>query len=890
MMTAPASTPPSCWAEPIWACVHTHWDREWYWPKERYQARLVEVLRAVLFQLEAGTLKRFTLDGQTALLEDACELDASLRPRLKKWLQSGHLSMGPWYTAPDEWLVGGESLLRNLLVGLHHSQQWLQASALNPALMVGYLPDTFGHSRDMPMALVHMGMGSAMAWRGFNPKQSLFLWQSPDGSTVTTLHLRQGYFQNMLHDAALMEQERERALHEWVQAQAMPGLPTFLSIGGDHLGPPAGHGLAWLEDWAQRHTQQPLVWCHPAQYLHQCESMMSQGVALETVRGEALDNTVAYVLHGVWSARLDLKQRNRLLEHRFIQVLEPWWALLAFNIQADREAALRGSWQQGWLALLANHAHDSIGGCSVDAVHFANHARFDSVDACQTAMGDRLETLTETVLGGTAWVVNPQASPYTGWVPVRHRGSCPPEGKGLVWQSTQCVLKEDYRTDYRQVPLSHCVEDEHRGWMWVSALPPGGYAWSAQGQHPNGPQWGAMDEPNSPLPLTLTETSSGWSLGYSHGTLSLTSGRLVVETLTGDGIRRSLTLRLGDEPDAGDSYTRCPSGLITLDEGLTQWKWTLKTPWICQGEGLMTVCGEKITLSITVKAGEPRVDFEAQWVNTQQNHALVAWWQGNNPIHTLVAESHWGAVIRPIMQRATRIPVEPVAAHTEWVPNTGPIQRWVAVEGWLMLTQGLSEYEVQGQALGITLLRCFGQLSKGQAQAPLATRGGAAGPPFQTPAAQHNHQPCIARWALQPLPQATELEDALVPAWVSWANEQALAYYGTVQAWSRDAGDPFKADAFTPQPFLSTPLLWDNTAVNRVACKPHQQHANAWVLRLHNPTAQPQRVNFQVASGWRVSVSDGSETLPAKTQPLLEAITVNPHALVALVLQHGVAT
>ena len=64
---------------------------------------------------------------------------------------AGRVSLGPWYTLPDEHLVSGESLLRNLELGLE------RAGELGTPLAVGYLPDQFGHTAQMPQILALHG-------------------------------------------------------------------------------------------------------------------------------------------------------------------------------------------------------------------------------------------------------------------------------------------------------------------------------------------------------------------------------------------------------------------------------------------------------------------------------------------------------------------------------------------------------------------------------------------------------------------------------------------------------------------------------------------------------------------------------------------------------------
>ena len=97
---------------------HTHWDREWYLPFEKFQVRLASVVDEVIDVLEQDpSFASFTLDGQAIILEDYLEARPEQEGRLRALLAAGRIEVGPSYILPDELLVGSESLVRNLLLG-----------------------------------------------------------------------------------------------------------------------------------------------------------------------------------------------------------------------------------------------------------------------------------------------------------------------------------------------------------------------------------------------------------------------------------------------------------------------------------------------------------------------------------------------------------------------------------------------------------------------------------------------------------------------------------------------------------------------------------------------------------------------------------------------------
>lgn len=343
--------------------LHTHWDREWYLPYETFRTQLVTVVRSVLDLIESGSIPNFLLDGQSLALEDAAEIDPTLKARLAKQMDCGKLGAGPWMVLADQMLVGGESLIRNLKIGLSACKQF------GPPAPVGYCPDTFGHSQDLPRILNGFGIKNAFVWRGVpgGLKNTVFEWQSPDGSCVNAYHLCFGYYQTLFHGAVEPVKLAER-LESWANLKG----PKLVPVGGDHLLPPAGFAKALDEvgeELAKRGVKLNLLTPPLSEF---AASIEKSSADLPKVKGELRDNASAslferaYMLQGVLSSRLYLKRANRIQEHRLSSIIEPLLTLISL-----RGALPYPNWEleHAWRLLIANHPHDSICGCSVDAVH-----------------------------------------------------------------------------------------------------------------------------------------------------------------------------------------------------------------------------------------------------------------------------------------------------------------------------------------------------------------------------------------------------------------------------------------------------------------------------------------------------------------------------------------
>ena len=139
---------------------HTHWDREWYDTFQTFRLRLVKLLDTLLPMLESDpSYARFMLDGQTVVVDDYLEVRPHAREALQRLAAAGRLSVGPWMVLMDEFMVSGETMVRDLQFGL------ARGSELGGAMQIGYLPDMFGHVAQMPQLIRLAGMEHAVAWR-----------------------------------------------------------------------------------------------------------------------------------------------------------------------------------------------------------------------------------------------------------------------------------------------------------------------------------------------------------------------------------------------------------------------------------------------------------------------------------------------------------------------------------------------------------------------------------------------------------------------------------------------------------------------------------------------------------------------------------------------------
>ena len=378
----------------------THWDREWYQPRQVYRKRLLTLTRRVLDLLEQQSeYRHFIFDGQTVVLDDVAEVHPEWRPRLAIAISGGRLKVGPWYVMPDEFLVSGEALIRNLQIGRAVAEEY--GSAPWP---VGYVCDIFGHMAQLPQLFAGFGLKGAVVWRGLaSTEPPRFLWESPDGTRIRTIHLmpRNGYGQFTLDvrggtDRSPEEKEfRERLRRCVEQDTAYWGKEAFLlSDGLDHSCPPEDpvSMLHWI---AAEFPDAELV---QTDYLDLFEREFGPEVST-VLRGELIhpaDINGNWQISGTVSSRSDVKRANDLGSNRLELLVEP---LLAERAAAGETGDL-GLLHYLWKELVKNHAHDSICGCSIDSVHRRMLGRFGEVfDGARAIVDDQIQLDRERLTG-----------------------------------------------------------------------------------------------------------------------------------------------------------------------------------------------------------------------------------------------------------------------------------------------------------------------------------------------------------------------------------------------------------------------------------------------------------------------------------------------------------
>ncbi|MBV9661911.1 MAG: hypothetical protein JO337_12215 [Acidimicrobiales bacterium] len=734
--------------------AHSHWDREWSASFESYRVRLTAMMDRLIDVMGADPeYSHFHLDGQTAIVDDYLGARPDQTSRLQELVRTGRLGIGPWYVLMDEFCVSGETIVRNLQLGLARS-----GSLGAPEPAVGYLPDMFGHVAQMPQLLVQAGLDHAVVWRGVPGQvgRAAFWWSAPDGSTVRAEYLPVGYANGAFlpdDEASLV---RRVSAHERELEQYLPeGWPLLLMNGSDQQGPQTT--LPGLLRRANKRPGSPYLFRQTslAGYLRDAPD---QG--LPEWRGELRSGARAPILMGVLSSRVDLKQAAAATEVALERMAEPLATL--WLPPEDWPGDLLG---RAWLEVIRNSAHDSICGCSADEVGRAVASRYDTANAAATATVEHAVAVASMATRASGpMVVNPTRRERRGLVEIDLPGTEAPDGTQQVSNAGAVVVERRGWGRDLAVILARLAADgvlgssapgraaqvrHHDGLTeltiyrdptrpaepgmaavmaeaWAVAGAAGDQrlvvrvrqsAWQRVVASVEVPGWGWAVWDGSPTGPPLAPVSVGQG-HMDNGLVSLQmdprTGTFALDGTPGQNL-------IVDEPDCGDSYNFSPSaGAPKVTEPIH-----VSTEIIEAGplRGVLRVCRRyrwmqrlengapfghvetEVISDLEVRAGERAVRITTSFENHSRDHRVRVCFPLARPADRTEAECAFTTVIRG--REAEGGPHEhPLPAF--------PSRRFVTAADTTITHQGLLEYELveSGRVLALTLLRATGVIAR----------------------------------------------------------------------------------------------------------------------------------------------------------------------------------
>jgi alpha-mannosidase len=659
-----------------------------------------------------------------------------------------------------------------------------------------------------------------------------------------------------------------------------------VTVGADHHAAPVAIGrvrdlLAALEPNAEVRVSRF------DEYFRAAEA---QANGVPTLRGELRwSYGYTWTLQGVQATRAPLKRRHAEAELLLERTAEPLAALAFASGKGDRRPLLRDTWR----TLVRSQFHDSIGGCTSDAVARRVAGRLDdaleagrelarsSLDALIGNDPDRArEHPEDTTPRLVLW--NPAARERSGAVVVADltwfrrdvlvgppSGREPRRGDGaraiaLLGADGPIALQPLGRTTgFERLDATRHYPDQDevdlvRVAFRAPPLPGLGFT--------------VLEGAERQRAVIDTAVRAG-ARSLDNGLLALTVARDGTVTLADrrTGLLYPSLLGLESAGDAGDTYTWAPRAGDRLRRmtGPVAVRTLARGPLVAALEvrGRLTSSTGYVDLRLilTLHAGSAALRCTLQLDNRATDHRLRLRVPTGVPGIAAAAGTQFGTALRTA-------PAAPASHYSRETPvATAPAQRFVAVadgvRGLAVLAPGFFEYELGANGdLRVTLLRAVGQLSRDD----LPTRPGHAGWPAPTPLAQ-----CLGpdRLQLAILP----VETADLRAVSGLAEEWEDVFLPPRALWLRQA---------TPLSAPACDIRLEGKGLVFSSVKPPEQ-GDGLVLRCWNARADA------VSGAWRfgravaraVQVRADERAAVGELAPAQEG-----HTVPLLVEPHGIAT
>lgn len=726
---------------------HTHWDREWYHPAERFRQRLVALIDELL---DDPPREPFLLDGQAVVLDDYLAVRPERASELATALRDGRLEAGPWFVLADELIPGGEGLVRNLLAG-RRALRRLRASA--PPVL--YCPDSFGHPAALPDLARGFGTSLVILWRGLggarSPGVDTMWWRAADGERVLLYHLTPSGYELGATLPASLDAARTRWNH--IRSEFGDRVNTGVALllnGADHHAEQRDRGDA-VRALADAAAGRATVTSGSLASFAEAVVQAAAGREVPTITGELRDSYgYTWTLQGTLASRTPQKRSYAQRERELVRDVEPWAALAMLH----QARSVRHLSDAAWHPLLLCQPHDTLCGCSVDQVARAMHARLESTAvqaagvrelALHALIGHDAEAARNAPASWAPLLVLRNPAPRVrsgvaiarltlkladvpvgpGSAHVRVHGPARAELPRVAWpvgepvQLLEMTLAHERTESPRAYPDNDAVVHFDAA-VWTDDLPAYGI---------RALPFGDSARPRLPEPLVSFRGRS-----MTNGRLTLrwdASGRLTLEDHVEQRTIRSL-VSWESRRDVGDLYTPAIRqrklvprylGMRVVHRGPL--RGTIEQRWKLAGR--LESVDVRARLSLDAGAGWLRIGISGD--NAARDHRLRLHVRSDVREGETFADAAFGPVARSHADAGEATPMErPV--------HTAPLHRYVSCfdgrRGATLIADGLPEYEVLRDGFALTLVRAVGELSRSN----LPERPGHAGWPVPTPEAQ----------------------------------------------------------------------------------------------------------------------------------------------------------
>lgn len=483
---------------------------------------------------------------------------------------------------------------------------------------------------------------------------------------VKTVNLIRGYFMDIFASEKTIEDKAKFIKDNLDKISEKSGKTLLLPIGADHLNIPENIAEQ-IEDINKLLEDYTIKIGSPFEYFDK--------VSFKKKHNEELrNNSKTFILQGSYSSRLKLKQLNTKCSYKLD---------LANKLQLNFGGIYDNAIEYAYKLLLQNQAHDSICGCSTDEVHEENIMRYKKILQIANTIIDEIsatqnKNLTISFKNENKYKIlqteSTEQENDTQIISV-HKGF----PKKLLQDTYKIPITEDYTTIYTLLK--------------------------------------EFNPDNKPSDVHLDETN----IFNSNIRLEIEDGKL---NLYDKGKCYKDFIQFVRCKDIGDSYNFGP-----IQDDTYQIAEIKSARVIMDGplRATLRICTSFFNVDISLNKRSRLLNFKIKWLNLLSNRLWQVRFNLEKPIKEVKSEDMNLLITRKFDPTYNIRENLPNNKGIEAKTNTAPMQRFLWTEGFGIITDGLSEYEVSNNSIAITILRSTGTISNPDNPA----RTTPAGPPIE---------------------------------------------------------------------------------------------------------------------------------------------------------------
>ena len=338
----------------VYLATYSHVDPDWLWPYQEGEQQAHSTFRSVLGILDEFPELRFSMSSAVHY-KWVRESDPALFARIKAAVaRRAWEPLGGWWVEADTNIPSGESLMRQAVYGQAEFER-----SFGVRSTIGFLPDSFGSSANLPTILRAQGMTGYVLKRGdfadgSTPPPTRFTWQGLGSATIAAYKLPLWNGSNDV-PAKLAE----------LAALKISGDAPLVVFGlGDHGGGPSRAAMRSIETYRKTTDAVTLKMTRIDEFFARATT------APQHFQGELEGDLVgSYVNAGNLKRALAIAERALVDAERF----DVMWHL------ASGSAAPPPDLTEPWQTLLARCHHDTVSGTAAQESMRAAREDLDGV-------------------------------------------------------------------------------------------------------------------------------------------------------------------------------------------------------------------------------------------------------------------------------------------------------------------------------------------------------------------------------------------------------------------------------------------------------------------------------------------------------------------------------